>query len=160
MIVLSKKSIKWTEMSQRSTDQGGGIEMLKAPEWPLPAETLVKKLRNAPFRESHFLNTYFLNSRGGVFHIIYFLSIFHILSLVSFSIYGVKSRSGHDGSQSVGWISHTSGRKLSYWGNFIMVLHGFASRSSKNTVFHQKTLSLITKRTCTQKFPTNPKNSL
>ena len=54
-------------MSQRSTDQGGGIEMLKAPEWPLPAETLVKKLRNAPFRESHFLNTYFLNSRGGVF---------------------------------------------------------------------------------------------
>ena len=53
-------------MSQRSTDQGGGIEMLKAPEWPLPAETLVKKLRNAPFRESHFLNTYFLNGRGGV----------------------------------------------------------------------------------------------
>ena len=40
--------------------------MFKAPEWPLPAETLVKKLRDAPFRESHLLNTYFLNSRGGV----------------------------------------------------------------------------------------------
>ena len=29
-------------------------------------ETLAKKLRNGPLRESHFLNCYFLNSRGGV----------------------------------------------------------------------------------------------
>ena len=53
-------------------------------------------------------------------------------------ICGVKSRSGHDRSQSFGQISHVSGPKLTFWGNFIMVLHGFAWRSSKYTVLKQK----------------------
>ena len=37
---------------------------------------------------------------------IYFLDMFHVFSLVCFLIYGVKSRSGHDRSQSFGPISH------------------------------------------------------
>ena len=61
---------------------------------------------------------------------IYFLDMFHVFSLVCFLIYGAKSRSGHERSQSFGPISHVSGPKLTFWGNFIMVLHGFAWRSS------------------------------
>ena len=38
------------------------------------------------------------------------------ISLVCFLIYGVKSRSGHDRSQSFGPISHVSGPKLTFWG--------------------------------------------
>ena len=38
--------------------------------------------------------------------------MFHIFSLMCFLIYGVKSRSGHDRSQSFGPISHDSGFKL------------------------------------------------
>ena len=41
-------------------------------------------------------------------------------------------------NQSFGKISHVSGPKLNFKGNFIMVLHGFASRSSKNTFFLSK----------------------
>ena len=48
-----------------------------------------------------------------IFHI-YFLNMFHIFFLVCFLIYGVKSRSGHDRSQSFGAISHASGPKLSF----------------------------------------------
>ena len=72
-----------------------------------------------------------------IFHIS-FLNMFHIFSLVCFLSFSVNSSSGHDRSQSFGPISHVSGRKLSCWGNFIMVLHGFAWRSSKNTVFHKR----------------------
>ena len=52
-----------------------------------------------------------------IFHI-WFLNMFHIFSLVCFLIYGVKSRSWHDRSQSLGSISHTSDPKLVIWGNF------------------------------------------
>ena len=45
---------------------------------------------------------------------IYFLDMFHVFSLVCFLVYGVKSRSGHDRSQSFGPISHRSGPKLSF----------------------------------------------
>ena len=48
-----------------------------------------------------------------IFHI-YFLAMFHIFSLVCFLIYGVKSGSGHDGSQSFGPIWHVSGAKLGF----------------------------------------------
>ena len=34
--------------------------------------------------------------------------------------------------------SHVSGPKLSFWRNFQMILHGFAWRSSQNTVLRQK----------------------
>ena len=54
-------------------------------------------------------------------------------------------------SNGFGWIScmwictfwqivHVSGLEMTFWGNFIMVLHGFASRSPKNTVLRPKTL--------------------
>ena len=59
-----------------------------------------------------------------MFHI-YFLNMF----LMCFLIYGVKHRSGHDRSQSFGPILHVSDPKLKFWGNFILVLHGFAWRS-------------------------------
>ena len=36
----------------------------------------------------------------------YFLDMFHVFSLVCFLIYGVKSRSGHDRSQSFGGIPY------------------------------------------------------
>ena len=48
---------------------------------------------------------------AGGFHI-YFLAMFHIFSLVCFLIYGVKRRSGHDGSQSFCLIWHLSGPKM------------------------------------------------
>ena len=64
---------------------------------------------------------------------IYVLNMFHIFSLVCFLIYGVKSRSGHDRSQSFWQILHMSGPKLTFGGNFQMILYGFAWRSSKNT---------------------------
>ena len=69
-----------------------------------------------------------------IFHV-YFLAMWSMFSLVCFLIHEVKSRSGHDRSQSFGSISHISGPKLTFWGNFIMVLHGFVSRSPRNIVF-------------------------
>ena len=42
----------------------------------------------------------------------YFLNMFHIFSLVCFLIYGVKSRSGHDRSQSFRPIWHVSGPEI------------------------------------------------
>ena len=48
-------------------------------------------------------------------------------------------RSGHVQSQSFGIISHALGPKLNSWGNFIMVLHGFASRSLKPRFWDQET---------------------
>ena len=46
-----------------------------------------------------------------------FLDMFHVFSLVCFLIYGVKSGSGHDQSQSFGPILHVSGSKISFWRN-------------------------------------------
>ena len=57
--------------------------------------------------------------------------IFPKYSLVYFSNFGVKSSFGHEQMTSVGQISHASVPKLSFCGNFIMVLHGVASRSQK-----------------------------
>ena len=54
-------------------------------------------------------------------------------------------RSGHDWSQSFGSISHVSGPKLIDWGNFIMVLNGFARRSSKNMVLRPTNIKHIRK---------------
>ena len=50
--------------------------------------------------------------------------------------------SGHVRSQTFGQISHISVPELTFWGNFIMVLHGFAWRSSKNTVLRPTTLKI------------------
>ena len=60
------------------------------------------------------------------------------ISLVCFLIYGVKSRSGHDRSQSFGSVSHVPGPKLTFWGNFQMILHGVVLRSSNNKVVPSK----------------------
>ena len=64
-------------------------------------------------------------------YIYIFVNMFHIFSLVCFSTYGVKSRSGHGRSQSFGQFSHVSGPKLSFWGNLQMIMHGFAARVQK-----------------------------
>ena len=68
--------------------------------------------------------------------------MFHVFSLVCFLICAVKSRSGHDRSQSFDPISHASDPKLTFSGNFIMVLHGFAWRSSKNTALRPKNVNI------------------
>ena len=66
-----------------------------------------------------------------IFHI-FFLNMFHIFSLVCFLIYGVKSRSGHDRSQSFdiiftlrieNWLDEV----ISKW--FCMVLRGEAQKT-------------------------------
>ena len=55
-----------------------------------------------------------------------------------------------------GWIScmwnytfwqilHVSGLEMTFWSNFRMVLHGFASRNPKNTVLRPKTLKYYQK---------------
>ena len=49
-------------------------------------------------------------------------------------------RSGHDGSQSFGPIWHTSGPKMVFWRNDIVILHYFCWRSSKIKLFRLKTL--------------------
>ena len=74
-----------------------------------------------------------------IFHIC-FLDMFHVFSLVCFLIYGVKSRSGHDRSQSFGPIWHVSGPEMVFWRNDIMILHHFCWRSSKITLFWPNTL--------------------
>ena len=85
-------------------------------------------------------NRYGSNLRNIYIHIyIYILNMSHIFSLVCFLIYGVKSRSGHDRSQSFGSILHVSGAKLSFW----CISRWFS------TVLHrgvQQTLFLIQKR--------------
>ena len=55
-------------------------------------------------------------------------------------IYGVKRRSGHDGSQSFGPIWHVSGPEMVFWRNDIMILHHFCWRSSKIKLFWPKAL--------------------
>ena len=62
----------------------------------------------------------------------YVLNVFHLFSFMCFVIYSVNSSSGHDRSQTFVSISHAVGPKLTFWGNSIMVQHGFAWRSSKN----------------------------
>ena len=73
-----------------------------------------------------------------IFHIC-FLDVFHVFSLVCFLVYGVKRRSGHDGSQSFGSISHVSGPETSvcFLTKFLYV---FCRRSSKIKLFCPKTL--------------------
>ena len=71
---------------------------------------------------------------------IYFLNMFHIVSLLYFLIDGVKSRSGHDRCQSFGPILYVSNPTLVFSYNFQMILHGFASRSPKNIVFFIKNM--------------------
>ena len=62
---------------------------------------------------------YIINVYGFIYSLyipyIYFLNMFHIFSLVCFLIYGVKSRSRHDRSQSFDPISHISDTKLTFW---------------------------------------------
>ena len=41
-----------------------------------------------------------------------FLDMFHVFSLVCFLVYGVKRRSGHDGSQSFDQILHVLGPEI------------------------------------------------
>ena len=60
--------------------------------------------------------------------------MFHLFPLVCFLVYGVKSRFGHDRSQSFGPMLHVSGPKLSFSGNFQLIMHGFAPRSPTNIV--------------------------
>merc|ERR1711924_398511 len=57
---------------------------------------------------------YIINIYGYISYIfhIYFLNMFHVFSLVCFLIYGVKRRSGHDGSQSFGPSWHVSGPEM------------------------------------------------
>ena len=66
------------------------------------------------------------------------LNIFLVFPFACFVIYSVNSRSGHDRSQTFGSISHVSNPKLTFWGNFIILLHGFAWRNPKNIVFLAK----------------------
>ena len=60
-------------------------------------------------------------------------------------IWVLLDRSGHDQITTFGPISHASGPKLSFWRNFLMILHGFCWRSWKTYFFNQKTKHLITK---------------
>ena len=71
------------------------------------------------FFVSAHLSFYIMNIYGYslyipyIFHIC-FLDMFHVFSFVCFLLYGVKSRSGHDRSQTLGSISHASVPKLSF----------------------------------------------
>ena len=47
-------------------------------------------------------------------------------------------RSGHVQIPTFGSISYISDSKLTFSGNFQMILHGFVCRSSKNTFFQSK----------------------
>ena len=77
--------------------------------------------------------------------IIYFLNMFHIFSLVCFLMYGVKSRSGHDRMTSFNSISHISGSKLAFWGNFIFVRYQVSTRKLKSTLKLSKNVVWIPK---------------
>ena len=48
-----------------------------------------------------------------IFHI-YSLNMFHILSLVCFLVYGVKSSFGHDQISTFGPLPHASGPKMTF----------------------------------------------
>ena len=67
-----------------------------------------------------------------------------VFSSVCFAICSVNSRSGHDRSQTFGSSLHVSGPKQIFWGNFIMVLHGFASRNSKKHIKIIETILIMT----------------
>ena len=69
-------------------------------------------------------------------------------------IYGGKRRSGHDGSQSFGPIWHVSGPEMVFWRNDLMILHHFCWRSSKIKLFWPKTLIFEPK---SRKYPKNHK---
>ena len=60
---------------------------------------------------------------------------------------GLRRRKPDARNQTFGRISHASGPKLTFWGNFQMILHGFAWRSSKNTVLRSKTLKFVKEST-------------
>ena len=79
---------------------------------------------------------------------------FLIQKVVPTSSWSGLGRSGHVQSQSFGLISHVWGPKMSFWRNFNMILHGFAWRSSKDTVLRPKTLRFDPK---SKKHLTNPK---
>ena len=101
----------------------------------IPSKKIKKQMGRPPSAAAPlglcFWLSYIINISGYslyipcIFHI-YFLAMFHIFSLVCFLIYGVKSTSGLERMTSFGQISHALGPKLSFWGNFHMVLHGFA----------------------------------
>ena len=72
--------------------------------------------------------------------------MFHIFSLVCFLIYGVKSRSGHDRSQSFSLISHESGPKLSLEYNFYMYKYrcksvGIVGSGGKSSIIDESTVA-------------------
>ena len=53
-----------------------------------------------------------------------------------FLIHGVKSKSGHDRSQSFGSILDVSGQKFGFRQNFIMILHVFGGEAEKTRYFN------------------------
>ena len=99
----------------------------------------------APVFLSTFWSFYIIDIYGYSLYIpyifqIYFLAMWSMFSFVCFLIYGVKRRSGHDGSQSFVPIWNVSGSKIGFWRNDIMILHHFCRRSSKIKLFCPKTL--------------------
>ena len=72
-----------------------------------------------------------------IFHI-YFLDMFHIFSFVCFLIYGVKSRSGYDRSQTFGQISHVSGPKTKFLTKFLNDSAWFCVEKLKKLFFDIK----------------------
>ena len=91
------------------------------------SKTLLKLSQIKPKKNSHkvFFTKY-------IYIYKYFLNMFHMFSLVCFLFYSVNNRSGHDQLTTFDQISYVSGPKLAFWGDFFMILHGFAWRSSKN----------------------------
>ena len=64
---------------------------------------------------------------------------------------------GHVQIQTFHQISHVMGLEMTFWIKLhMMILHGFASRNSKNTLNQQKRTSLSRKRDWTVKYPKNP----
>ena len=103
---------------------------------------------------------YIINLYGYSLYIPYiFPSYVPSISLVCFLIYGVKSKSGHDWSQSFGPILHGLDPKLSFFDEvsrwFCMVLRGGAEKYGLLI----KTLYLIKERTSTRHFSKNEKFS-
>ena len=78
---------------------------------------------------------------------IYSLNIFHIFSLVCFLIYGVKNSFGHEQITTFGSISHVSGPKLAFSGNFTFVRYHFRLENSRVRSDYQKT-----QRGCKKKY--------
>ena len=120
----------WYKMI-RNTDPMGGPPKAAAPLGR-------RRMRRLCFWLSYIINIYVYSLYlPYIFHI-YFLKMLHTISLGCFLICGVKSRSGHDRSQSFSSILHVRVQRwvfdeISRW--FCMVLHGEAQ---KNTVLRQK----------------------